>query len=251
MFCQHQQGQLPQIFSPCWICVFEQRYPQATVIKMSTIRATRALVRNLEVTTLKTRSCIAVSSRCSRRAFQSSKPLNRASRTFATFSPLKQNASEHPPNDSGIAPPKTYSYTEIQDLSSDPHPNRILIDVREPSELLQTGRIPTAKSVPISSAPDAFFMPAEDFETKFGFPRPSEQDEVIFYCKAGVRSRQASLLAGQARPTFGGKIGNYLGSWVDWEKNGGKSEKEGEQGEQSSASGVTNPGSSVPGTPRP
>lgn len=94
-------------------------------------------------------------------------------------------------------------------------------------------------------------MNEEDFETKFGFPRPSEKDEVIFYCKAGVRSRQAALLAQQARPVFGGKVGNYQGSWLDWEKNGGKVEKEGEQGEESSVSGVTNPGQAVPGTPRP
>jgi len=116
---------------------------------------------------------------------------------------------------------------------------------------LQTGRIPTAKSVPISSAPDAFFMSSEDFESKFGFQRPGENDEVIFYCKAGVRSRQAALLAGQARPLFGGKVGNYNGSWLDWEKHGGRVEKEGEQGEESSVSGVTNPGQGVPGTPRP
>ncbi|KAJ9654060.1 Thiosulfate sulfurtransferase rdl2, mitochondrial [Neophaeococcomyces mojaviensis] len=173
-----------------------------------------------------------------------------ASRSFTVLPRLRQEQSEAP-HPSGIAPAKAYSYQDIADLTFNPSPNRILIDVREPSELLQTGRIPTAKSVPISSAPDAFFMSAEDFETKFGFPRPSEGDEVIFYCKAGVRSRQAALLAGQARPAFGGKIGNYHGSWIDWEKNGGKVEKEGDQGEESSVSGVTNPGQGVPGTPRP
>lgn len=89
-------------------------------------------------------------------------------------------------------------------------------------------------------------MSEEDFETKFGFQRPGEKDEVIFYCKAGVRSRQAALLAGQARPQFGGKVGNYNGSWLDWEKKGGKVEKEGKQGEQSSVSGVTDPGQGRP-----
>ena len=154
------------------------------------------------------------------------------------------------PSPSGIEQPKIYSYQDVLELSTKPQPNRILIDVREPNELLQTGRIPTAKSIPISSAPDAFFMPEEDFETKFGFPRPSEKDEVIFYCKAGVRSRQAALLAGQARPAFGGKVGNYNGSWLDWEKNGGKAEREGDQGEESSVSGVTSSGG-APSTPRP
>lgn len=219
---------------------------------MATTRSSRSFLRGVQRIAAPIRSRIAVAGVPElRNELLSSRCRTTAAHPFSTLRSLKQNAPEQPPNDSGIAPPKTYSYTEIQDLSSDPQPNRIIIDVREPNELLQTGRIPTAKSVPISSGPDAFFMPAEDFETKFGFPRPTEQDEVIFYCKAGVRSRQASLLAGQARPKFGGKVGNYPGSWVDWEKNGGKVEREGDQGEQSSASGVTNPGSSVPGTPRP
>lgn len=147
-------------------------------------------------------------------------------RHFSAASTLRKEAE--PPNPSGVPPPRSYNYQEIVDITTSPSPNQILIDVREPSELLATGRIPTAKSVPISSAPDAFFMSEEDFEAKFGFPRPGEKDEVIFYCKAGVRSRQAALLAGQARPMFGAKIGNYNGSWLDWEKNGGKVEKEGE-----------------------
>lgn len=173
-----------------------------------------------------------------------------AVRNFAILHRLREEQSSAP-NPSGIPPPKSYNYQDVVDLISKPSPTRILVDVREPSELLQTGRIPTAKSVPISSAPDAFFLNEEDFDTKFGFPRPSEDMEVIFYCKSGVRSRQAALLAAQARPTFGGTIGNYAGSWVDWETNGGKVEKEGVQGEESSVSGTTNPGQGTPGAPRP
>ena len=108
-------------------------------------------------------------------------------------------------------------------MSTSPSPNRVLIDVREPSELLLTGTIPSARNVPVKTAADAFFMSAEDFEDKFGFPRPGENDEVIFFCKAGVRSQAAARLAGSAG--FGGKIAEYPGSWMDWENNGGKIEK--------------------------
>lgn len=66
-------------------------------------------------------------------------------------------------------------------------------------------------------------MNAEDFEDKFGFPRPGENDEVVFFCKAGVRSQAAARLAGSAG--FGGKVAEYPGSWMDWEENGGKIEK--------------------------
>lgn len=223
---------------------------------MAFVRSTGVAARSIERGSVAVRTRLTVSSSTWIRnsVFQSAvstllqRQRNHAPRPFSSFASLRKEDVPHP---SGIPPPKIYNYQEIHDLTIDPSPNRIIIDVREPAELLQTGRIPTAKSVPISSAPDAFFLDKEDFETKFGFPRPGEQDEVIFYCKAGVRSRQAALLAGQAVPTFGGKIANYNGSWLDWEKNGGVVEKEGEQGEQSSVTGTTNPGQGAPSTPRP
>lgn len=216
--------------------------------------ATRAEFRAIQASCCLTRQ---TRSAPSRTVVSNSTP-SQHSRHFSVLCQLRKQeddrgtpaAQPEVPSPSGLPPSKSYSYEEIHDLTTNPEPSRILIDVREPSELLQTGRIPTAKSVPISSAPDAFFMSDEDFETKFGFPRPTEKDEVIFYCKAGVRSRQAALLAGQARPMFGGKVGNYNGSWLDWEKNGGKVEKEGEQGDESALSGVTNPQGVVPGAPR-
>lgn len=47
---------------------------------------------------------------------------------------------------------------------------------------------------------------------------------LVFYCKAGVRARAAAQLAVQAgyNPE---QIGVYEGSWLDWERNGGKVER--------------------------
>ncbi|KAK5443501.1 Thiosulfate sulfurtransferase rdl2, mitochondrial [Exophiala xenobiotica] len=119
-----------------------------------------------------------------------------------------------------------YAMPDIQALitSSKPDPHRILIDVREPSELQSTGKIPGSQNLPIKSAPDAFFLGPEEFEERFGWQKPGPNDEVIFYCKAGVRSRAAAQLAGQAG--FGGKIGEFPGSWVEWEGKGGEVERE-------------------------
>lgn len=44
----------------------------------------------------------------------------------------------------------------------------------------------------------------------------------MFYCKAGVRSRAA---AGLARQGGWKRVGEYSGSWLDWEKRGGEVEK--------------------------
>ena len=100
-----------------------------------------------------------------------------------------------------------------------------MIDTREPSELQTTGKIPGSLNIPVTSKPDSWFITAEEFEDRFGFERPGKETEVVFYCKSGVRSKAAAELARQAGWQ---KVGEYQGSWLDWEKNGG--EREGGRG---------------------
>ncbi|EAL88108.1 hypothetical protein KXW98_007586 [Aspergillus fumigatus] len=109
---------------------------------------------------------------------------------------------------------------------ANPQGKLILIDVREPAELTSTGIIPTAVAVPLASQPDALFLTPDEFETRFGFPKPGieEEGDIIFYCKAGVRAKTAAQLAVQAgyNPD---RIGVYEGSWLDWADKGGRVEK--------------------------
>jgi len=87
--------------------------------------------------------------------------------------------------------------------------------VREPGEFA-AGAIPSAVNIPLASQPDALFLPADEFEERFGFAKPDvDEHEVVFYCKAGVRSAAAARLAGQAGYA---RVGEYKGSWLDWEK---------------------------------
>lgn len=95
--------------------------------------------------------------------------------------------------------------------------------MREPGELQSTGKIPSAQNLPITSAADGFFLPADEFEDRFGFEKPGGETEVVFYCKAGVRSRAAARLAAQAG--FGGKVGEFPGSWNEWFSKGGEVER--------------------------
>lgn len=90
-------------------------------------------------------------------------------------------------------------------------------DVREPAEY-EAGYIPGAVNIPVKSQPDAIFLSPEAFEDRFGFSKPSEEKELIFYCRAGVRSSAAAQLAQQQGYKH---ISEYRGSWLDWEKNGG------------------------------
>ena len=105
------------------------------------------------------------------------------------------------------------------------------MDVREPPELRSTGIIPGAVTIPLSSQPDALYLTPDEFETRFGFPKPGFDEEgaestqpLVFYCKAGVRARTAAQLAQQAGYDPA-RIGVYEGSWLDWEKNSGKVER--------------------------
>jgi rhodanese-related sulfurtransferase len=121
-------------------------------------------------------------------------------------------------------PHKTYTFTQLSTLlQSPPSSTPILIDVREPSELATTGRIPSALNLPLKSSPDFAFLSPEEFEDRFGRPRPTEKDEVIFYCRSGVRSKAAAELA--KRAGFGGRVAEFPGSWLEWEKMGGEVER--------------------------
>ena len=111
----------------------------------------------------------------------------------------------------------------MQKLSQNPEPRRLIIDVREPAELEASGRIPGAVNIPIKSSPDAFFLAEGEFEDRFGFERPARDRELVFYCKAGVRSRAAAALARDAG--WNAVVGEYPGSWVDWVARGGKVER--------------------------
>ncbi|KAI5466579.1 Rhodanese-like domain-containing protein [Mariannaea sp. PMI_226] len=98
----------------------------------------------------------------------------------------------------------------------------VIVDVREPVELFETGKIPGAINIPITSAVQSFHLSEEDFEELYGFDRPPKDAELLFYCKAGVRARAAAALAQSAGWE---SVGEYPGSWLDWAKQNGPVEK--------------------------
>jgi len=87
-----------------------------------------------------------------------------------------------------------------------------LIDVREKEELAY-GMIPTAQNIPLHELEYAFELVSEDFQKKYGFPKPRKEDVVIFYCRTGGRSAMATAFA-KAQGFVHAK--NYAGSVYDW-----------------------------------
>lgn len=67
---------------------------------------------------------------------------------------------------------------------------RWLIDVREVNEVAQ-GSIPSSVNLPLSELPKALNLPAEEFYKKFGFSKPGRDDEIVMYCRSGMRSASA------------------------------------------------------------
>ncbi|KAL5348114.1 Thiosulfate sulfurtransferase rdl2, mitochondrial [Pseudogymnoascus australis] len=148
------------------------------------------------------------------------------SRPFSVAAALRDDSKSAPASGTASsptpskAPSKIYTFEEVRTHAQDPTPTSpILIDVREPGELRTTGRIPTSVNLPLSSCPDAFFLPADEFEERFGFEKPREGRGVVFYCKAGVRSRAAAALASEGG---WGPVGEFPGSWLEWEGRGGE-----------------------------
>ncbi|EJF66513.1 Rhodanese-like protein [Dichomitus squalens] len=112
---------------------------------------------------------------------------------------------------------KVITYEELKPKTTQPSPDKYLIDVREPDEVLQ-GSIPSAVNLPLSQLATALHLPPEQFKEKYGFEKPRPNQEVTFYCRSGVRSTSASDVAKRNGYT---NILNYKGSWLEWTEREG------------------------------
>ncbi|XP_055551248.1 rhodanese domain-containing protein CG4456-like [Wyeomyia smithii] len=114
-----------------------------------------------------------------------------------------------------IDPSLVATYEEIVDLPN--HPEKLLIDVREPAELASTGVIPTSINIPLKTVTEELQLSPEAFKAKYGRKKPTASDPVIFSCRLGVRAGDA---ANQADKLGFKNVKNYVGSWTEYaEKN--------------------------------
>ncbi|XP_053666766.1 rhodanese domain-containing protein CG4456-like [Anopheles marshallii] len=132
---------------------------------------------------------------------------------------IRSFATTASPNDCGgnrfapgcIEPQLVATTADIDDLPN--HPEKLLIDVREPSELAATGQIPTSINIPLKTVRNELGLSPEEFEKKYGRKKPAASDPIIFSCRSGVRAGQAAQEADQ----LGYKnVKNYVGSWLEY-----------------------------------
>ena len=69
-----------------------------------------------------------------------------------------------------------------------------LIDVREKDEVMQ-GMVPSAVNVPLTELSGAFKLRDGEWSRRYGFPKPTSEQELIFYCRSGKRSATACDVA--------------------------------------------------------
>ncbi|XP_075156424.1 rhodanese domain-containing protein CG4456-like [Haematobia irritans] len=109
-------------------------------------------------------------------------------------------------------------YEYVKSLSE--HPEILLIDVREPHEIEQTGKIPTSINIPLASVKTALGngTTPEEFKATYGRDKPTVNTTIVFQCRSGRRSQQAAEYA----VALGYKnVKNYKGSWIDWAEHEG------------------------------
>ncbi|GAA5987925.1 hypothetical protein JCM5350_006776 [Sporobolomyces pararoseus] len=106
------------------------------------------------------------------------------------------------------------TYDELKPITQSPDNKVLLIDVREPSEVV-LGNIPSSVNLPMSTFEKALSMDEGDFTRVHGFHKPTKNQPMIFYCRAGIRGNTAMDLAKRAGYKL---VRNYEGSYLDWEK---------------------------------
>ncbi|KAK4881145.1 hypothetical protein RN001_004464 [Aquatica leii] len=93
----------------------------------------------------------------------------------------------------------------------------LLVDVREPKELQETGVLPYSVNIPLGQLEHALNKLSNDeFKRLYGRLKPTLDYPLVFSCKSGSRSQKAAEIAQKLGYR---NVSNYLGGWNDWAKN--------------------------------
>ncbi|XP_034488546.1 rhodanese domain-containing protein CG4456 [Drosophila innubila] len=109
------------------------------------------------------------------------------------------------------------TYEEVKDIPN--QKDKYLIDVRNKSELEETGTLPASINIPLPDLENAFNLPDAEFEKSYGRAKPPTDAVIIFSCKAGGRAARATDLA-KTKGFENAKA--YAGSWTEWEQKQSK-----------------------------
>eukprot|EP00092_Neocalanus_flemingeri_P007587 GFUD01008189.1.p1 GENE.GFUD01008189.1~~GFUD01008189.1.p1 ORF type:complete len:117 (+),score=34.81 GFUD01008189.1:65-415(+) len=111
----------------------------------------------------------------------------------------------------------SYNFVKVKDALTE---NRlVLIDVRNPSEVSEHGKIPGSYNIPLTEVEEAFKLSSQEFEKKYGFHLPEkEANNIVTHCMKGGRAGKAQGVLTSLGYT---SVHVYTGSFTDWKQNGG------------------------------
>ncbi|KAK9737837.1 Rhodanese-like domain [Popillia japonica] len=109
----------------------------------------------------------------------------------------------------------TVDWMQVNKLKDDKEV--LLVDVRDPKEIEETGLIPGAINIPLNTLENALKnVTPEEFLTRYNREKPEMDTALIFSCRSGNRAGRALTIASN----LGYKnVKNYTGGWLDWEKH--------------------------------
>ncbi len=122
-------------------------------------------------------------------------------RHFQTSSPIIENVTKE----------QVQSYLQ----KSPSEHGFLLLDVREVEEVESNDMplIDGAKNIPMGRVPEAMQLPDEQFERKFHFPKPKQNQFIVCMCRSGRRSL---VVANILKELGYQQVYNYKGSALEW-----------------------------------
>ncbi|CAF4779843.1 unnamed protein product [Pieris macdunnoughi] len=93
-------------------------------------------------------------------------------------------------------------------------PKKMIVDVRNQDEIKTTGQIPSSINIPLKNIQEVLESMSEaEFQKKYHRSKPSQSDELIFYCKSGKRATEATNVALKLGYS---KSKKFLPGWDGW-----------------------------------
>ncbi|XP_043273205.1 rhodanese domain-containing protein CG4456-like [Venturia canescens] len=91
----------------------------------------------------------------------------------------------------------------------------LIIDVREDSEINETGKLPGSIHIPMANVTNLLTsLSDEAFKSKYEKSKPTKDTKIILSCRSGMRSGKVQE---EMQKLGYENVYNYKGGWLDWE----------------------------------
>ncbi|XP_016378883.1 thiosulfate sulfurtransferase/rhodanese-like domain-containing protein 3 isoform X1 [Sinocyclocheilus rhinocerous] len=181
------------------------RLTRSTIVRVLASRSVIPVTRQLTTTSCWTHL------RCLQRKYHMTTTRVAEERPLLVKRVIRYDGSSLRNFSSSSQPSIDVSYEQLKKLLlSD---SSVVIDVREPWELREYGNIPGSINVPLGQVNGALHLTPDDFKEKYGGVMPSQSQNIVFTCLAGVRSKKALETAVSLGYT---KVQHYPGGWQEW-----------------------------------